>query len=84
MTRVIVRIDRLVLRGVAHGAQRAVAEALRAAVVQQLAQATPPAFGAGRAIAHVDAGTVRLDASATPDRMGARAGRAIAGRLGRR
>ena len=81
MTRVIVHIDRLVLRGVARGAERAVAEALRSALARQLAHATAQALSGWHATPRIDAGTVRVGATTTPERVGAAAGRAIAGRL---
>ncbi len=77
--RIVVHIDRLVLRGVARGAERTVAAALRTAVAEQLQIAAPPAHGSDAT--RLNAGTIRLAAGATATQLGAQAGHAIAGRL---
>lgn len=82
MTRIVVHIDRLVLRGVARGGEQHLAQAMRAAVAEQLRIAGPPTQGMD--LASVNAGVIRTSAGTTPTQLGAQAGRAIAGRLVRR
>jgi hypothetical protein len=82
MTRIIVRIERLVLRGVARGDEQTVAAAMRAAVADQLRIAVPPARCMD--MASLNAGVIRTGTGTTATQLGAKAGRAIAGRLVRR
>jgi hypothetical protein len=83
MTRVVVRIERLVLHGVARGDEHRLAEALRGELARQLAHATPHALSVWHAASHIDAGSVPVGSS-VPEQLGASAGRAIAGRLAAR
>jgi len=82
MTRIVVHIDRLVLRGVARGGEQPLAQAMRDAVAEQLRIAVPPTHGVD--LASVNAGVIRTGVATTPTQLGAQAGRAIAGRLVRR
>jgi hypothetical protein len=79
MKRVVVHIDRMVLRGFGNADAHAIGEAMRGELAGLLAR---PAMGERlAALGHVssmDAGKVRLAHDAKPQRLGISAGRAIA------
>ncbi|TLF52866.1 hypothetical protein FEI13_03960 [Halomonas urmiana] len=78
MTRIVLHVDRLVLRGVAPGDAAALGEALRAELGRRLAQ--PGALDALRAANgqhRLDAGRLRL----APERGTAALGKAVARRI---
>ena len=84
MKRVVMHIDRLVLKGFRHADSHAIGEAMRGELSRLLAD---PATGARlAALGHVSrlhAGKVKLTQDAKPQRLGVSAGRAIAKGLSR-
>jgi hypothetical protein len=81
--RVVVHIDRLALRGVRAEDRETVASALRAELERQLARPDAVRDLAQRGnVARLGLGRVSIVPSATPEGVGAQAGRAIARGLG--
>jgi len=84
MTRIIVHIDRLVLRGVDPAQRNAVAAALQAELARSLARpGAPQRLAASGGRPRIEAGVHGLRAGATPGGIGRAAGRAIAREVGR-
>jgi hypothetical protein len=76
--RVIVHIDRLVLRGVRYEGRQALAEGLQAELARVLSgRATPAGIGPFRKAGTVDAGRLSVRRSASPATIGAKAAQSI-------
>jgi hypothetical protein len=79
MSRIIVHIDRLVLRGFRHEDRHAVADGLQAALGRHFAEpATARLLAARGNRTDLGPATVRVGPRMTPHRIGSQAGRAIA------
>lgn len=78
MSRVIVNIDRLVLRGFRNEDRHAIADGLRTELGQYLSQPDAARFLSSRGdLSHVTPGAFRIGARTTPVRIGAQAGRVV-------
>jgi hypothetical protein len=84
MTRVVVHIDRMVLKGFRNADSHTIVEGMRGELARLLAR---PETGARLAslghVSSLDAGKVRLAQDAKPQRLGLAAGRAIAKEISR-
>jgi hypothetical protein len=76
--RVNVTIDRLVLRGFAAEQRDAIAAALTRELSDRLSDPGAQQFGASRSLASLRAAPVNLASPATPQAIGAQAGRRLA------
>jgi hypothetical protein len=81
MRRVVLHIDRLVLRGFEPGQRHAVAQGLQAELARQLAEPGAAQQWVSRGdVAHVAAGVVRIVPGAQPSAVGEQAARGVATR----
>lgn len=79
MSRIVIHIDRLLLRGFRHTDRHAIADGLRTELVQYFGEPGAAHMLASRGdLPHLKPGTLRIGPRATPIRVGAQAGRAIA------
>jgi hypothetical protein len=79
MKRVVVYIDRMILKGFRNADAHAIGEAMRGELAQSLAHpATGQQLASLGQVSSLDAGKVRLAPGAKPQRLGISAGRAIA------
>ena len=76
--RIVVRIEELILDGVAPGDRYAIADAVRNALTEQLAQSgAGPSWNRGAHIERIDAGECRLPRHAGAPTLGSRIGETI-------
>ena len=79
MSRIVIHIDRLRLRGFRHTDRHAIADGLRTALAQYFTEpGAARRLGSRGDLSHIKPGTLRIGPLAKPIRVGAQAGHAIA------